>query len=337
MPRGTFSVNEMRLLKQARYKPAPLEVRLIPTIFHEPWWMEIACDGAYREATVSKDGIMIGRLPYLHTSNFPGITSLRMPQLAHVLGPALAPEPDGRNLPRSPKQLSITRELSITRDLISQLPEAAHISFRLHGGMTNTLAFAEAGFTTTVDFTVEVAPDDPDVLWHQMRDKTRNVIRRAQERLTVFEQLDPEAFLGFYEDNLRNKKLDNAYNRASCSAVLKECIRRGVGRILTATDPQGNLQAAIFTVWDHRTEYYLMSTRTPDSMNGATNLLMWTAIQHAARKQLTFDMDMIHVKNNHLPNLLLLTGFGGTMKPRYLVRRTAPVIQLAQDIKRILA
>jgi len=317
----------------ARAKPTDRtpDARVVPTIFHESWWMQMACEGAPCEATVSSGGTVVGRLPYDAVKRKPGLKVLCMPRMTHVLGPALAPEFTGANFPRS------TRQISITRELIAQLPKAAHISFRLHGGMTNTLAFGEAGFSDRVDYTVEIAPDTPEVLWRQMRDKTRNVIRRAQEQLTVAELHDPNPFLDFYESNLRERQADNHYDRHICHGIVAECLRRGVGRILTATGPTGDCQAATLTVWDHQTAYYYMSTRTQDSINGATSLLIWEAIQHAALKGLIFDMDMLHVLNGHIPNLLLLTGFGGSIKPRYWVWKSAPMVQLGQCVRKMLA
>ena len=306
------------------------EARLVPTIFHEPWWMDIACNGVGGEAVVRSGGKVVGRMPYFVSRKFLVIKALGMPQMAHALGPAFAPEFASENLSHSTKQLSITREL------IAQLPKAAHISFRLHGGTAHTLAFAEAGYTSSVDYTVEIPPDSPGAMWRAMRDKTRNVIRRAQERLTVSELADVNVFLDFYEKNLSGKFSENHYDRAICFALITECLRRGAGRVLLARGPEGESQAAVFTIWDHRSAYYFMSTRTLESMNGATSLLIWTAIQHAALRGLIFDMDRLHVKNKRLTNLLLLTGFGGTVKPRYWVRRTPEIVQVGQNLARLL-
>jgi hypothetical protein len=296
------------------------------TIFHEPWWMEIACDGGYREATVSSGGKIVGRLPYNISRKPFGLTVLGMPLMTHVLGPALAAQHDRNATTHTAKQVTIVHEL------IAQLPPAAHVSFRLHGGLANTLAFDTAGFANTASFTVEIAPNPSELIWLQMRDKTRNVIRRAQEQLTTVELPDPAAFLDFYEDNLRERGRVNQYSRDICAGIIAECLKRGVGRILQTVTAAGAAQSAVFTVWDRTTEYYFMSTRTQKSMNGAVSLAIWTAIQHAAAKGLTFDMDGLHVKDAALPNVHLLTGFGGTVKPRYVVRRTSPVLRAARAI-----
>ena len=297
-----------------------------PTIFHQPWLLKIASEGTYREATVASGGALVGRLPYVLFRKISGHKVVSIPDLTHALGPAITLEPEVSHSTRS------LRQFTITRDLIAQLPKVSHIGFRLHHGITNTLAFEAAGFSTIVDYTVEIAPQPRKALWSQMRDKTRNVIRRAGERLTVVELLDPEQFLDFYESNLRERSLRNYYSRDVCVELVAECLRRGVGRILIATDPDGNYKAAVFTIWDHQQEYYFMSTRTLDSPNGATSLLIWTAIQHAALQGLTFNTDGLDSRSN----FMLLTGFGGVIKPRLTVEKSSMTYSMARDIKRRL-
>ena len=299
---------------------------LSPTIFHQPWWLEIATGGSYEEVTVSSGGKLVGRLPYVRSRTRFGLTILGMPGLCHVLGPALAPQYAGENFPRSLKQLSILQAL------LAQLSPAAHISFRLHGGLNNSLAFEVAGFKPQVCFTVEVPPSEPAVLWRQMRDKTRNVIRRAEQCLVVSDLCTPAAFFDFYEANLRAKGARNQYKRPIAQALMTECLGRGCGRVLTAQDGAGRLQAAVFTVWDEAAEYYFMSTRANEAHNGAVNLLIWESLQHAAARNLTFDMDMLHVVNQAVPNLLLLTGFGGRLAPRYQVQRSSRAVRLAKEL-----
>ncbi len=292
---------------------------IVPTIFHEPWWLESACNGDYREVKLEVGGRLVGRLPY-RQSTVAGQTILKMPLLTHVLGPAISTHagPASR----------ISREVDITTRLISQLPRAAHVSFRLHGGTSNTLAFEAAGFITGTQFTIEVPPVPYDQQWRQMRDKTRNSVRRAQDHLGVVELTEAADFLDFYETNLILRNRTNFYERLNTERVISQSFARGAGRILAAVDKAGRYQAAIFTVWDQRSEYYFMSTRRVGCMNGATSVLIWHAIQHAAQRGLCFDMDGIHVLGERMPNLLFLSGFGGAIVPRYTVRRSSVLLKV---------
>jgi hypothetical protein len=316
--------------KSPRYEPdsgPPFERahRLVPTVFHEPWWMDIAAEGRHGEAVVTSGGSVVGRLPYACTRRFPSLQVLGMPMMTHVLGPAFAPQ-------HANAELRSLKQLSITRNLISQLPRAVHVSFRMHAGIADTLAFGEAGFRTSVDFTVEIPPAPADTIWRQMRDKTRNVIRRAREQHSVADWTDPAQFIAFYEGNLRERGLKNHYDGALSRQLIQAALAHGAGRIIVARDPAGTAQGAVFTIWDDKFAYYFMSTRAKGAMNGVVNLLIWEAIQHAIAKNLIFDMDLLHVKKHNLPNHLMLTGFGGTIKPRFVVSRSAGLVKVARGV-----
>jgi hypothetical protein len=301
----------------------PPETLPVATIFHEPWWLSAASDNTYEEAVVTIDNTIVGRLPYLRQRKTCWQTALVMPAMTHLLGPSLS-----RDLAKGDSSRSL-RRFTICGDLIRQLPQAGHIWFTLHRRETDVLAFEAAGFSTGAGFTVEIKPNTPEVLWRQMRDKTRNVIRRAQESLTAQAIDDPTLFLDFYEENLRQRGRRNRYDRRICANLMAACLARGRGRLLFAIDAAGNPRAAIFTIWDHETEYYLMSTRAPDSGNGATSLLIWTALQEAASEGRVFDMDGLDSQTNHL----LVTGFGGSLQPRYMVSQTSRSFQIGRSLK----
>ena len=285
---------------------------LIPTIFHEAWWLDKATAGRYQQVEVSLGGVPVGRLPYLKFRER-GLTSIGMPTLTHFLGPAI----DYGSGNSTTQQL---RGLSIVGDLLAALPKVSGgVWIKLHGGITDTIAFQEAGFRTDVQFTTEIAPDTEEALWGRMRDKTRNVIRRAQERFTIREETDPERFLAFYVDNLRQRKLDNTYDMSCVRAVINECLRHRQGKIRVALDDCGVYNSAIITVWDTKTQYYLMSTRSRDAGNGATSMLLWDAIKSAAENDLVFDFDGAR----HGADAKFFAGFGGRFRPRYWVWKSS--------------
>ncbi len=164
-----------RLVPPQSSPPSP--PALVPTVFHEPWWLTGASQGRYREVEVRSGGGVVGRLPYLATKRF-GMTHIAMPMLTHFLGPAIQESTGGETA-------RCLHRLSVTKDLIRQLPKASHVYIKHHRATSDTLAFQALGFHTDVQFTWEIAPAAPDVLWRRMRDKTRNVIRRAEEKLQV--------------------------------------------------------------------------------------------------------------------------------------------------------
>ena len=295
---------------------------LNPTIFHEPWWLDAATDGAWRESTSESGGRIMGRLPYLPDRKFTGQLSIVMPRLTRSLGPALAVPGDPAECVRLPTRHKILREL------ICGLPRCSHLWMQMHGGISDVMMFESAGCHTTVRYTTEIAPAAPDDIWAAMRDKTRNVIRRARDGLVVDHDMTADDFLAFYQEACRTHGRRNDYPASSCGRLIAQAITTGRGRAYAAVRSDGQPTAAIMTVSDARATYYLMSSRLPDAGNGAVSMLLWAAIRDAAESGRTFDGDGLSLENH-----MLLTGLGGQVRPRYLVSRTGALMGLGRCVK----
>lgn len=301
-------------------RPGLVATPLVPTVFHTAWWLDVTTGGRYHEAEVHSGGRLVARFPYVIRRHFPGIRMCTMPQLTHFLGPALdlgTGSPTTRSL----------RGFQLTRELLAKVPSTGGFHHKLHRDLTDTLAFEDAGCTSLVNFTYEIAPAPEQDLWRAMRDKTRNVIRRAGERLRL-DTVDPDEYAAFYEANLRARGLVNHYDRvpAVCAAALSH----GQGRILGARDEQGALRGATFTVWDRRVAYHLMATRATGVDNGAMSLLVWDAMRDASRRGLTFDFDGLGTPGSRL----FYTGFGGRIVPRYIAARYTMLHRVAGRVRR---
>lgn len=265
-------------------------------------------------------GSTVGRLPFVAKRQF-GFVTIGMPTLTHFLGPALA-DGDGS---ASTRQL---RGISTTLALIAQLPRVSGFWMKCHRGITDTLAFQRAGYHTEVQFTCEIPPAPEPALWAGLRATERRVIRRAADALEVREEPDPDRFIAFYESNVRARGLHSTYGSAQCRAVMRACLEREAGRVLMAVDTAGQPSAGIFTIWDDTAEYYLMTTRRPNAHNGATGLLIWAAMRHAAANGRIFDLDGIST----FGDMQFLTRFGGVLRPRYIVYRSSMPLRIAKRV-----
>ena len=292
---------------------------LCPTVFHEVWWLDAAAPGAWAEVTERAGDRIVGRLPYLLRPARLGGASCEMPDFCHFLGPAI----DAGSGAACNRTLRRDR---ILRALIARLPPHGAFSQRMHRGLSDVLVFAEAGFHSHAQFTFEIAPDHPDRLWSAMRDKTRNVIRRAQERHVLSETLSPEDFARFYVRQAAATGTACYYPEAGMARVTAAALDRGRGRILAALGPDGQIAAAIFCVWDATCCYYLLSMRQRGADKGATALLLWEAIRHAAARGLVFDFDGLLTRGNRV----FFVGFGGTVRPRYHVTRRTTANRLVR-------
>lgn len=294
---------------------------LQPTLFHTSWWLNAASGGDYHEAEIRSNDRVVGRFPYVIKRYPSGHSLCTMPELTNFLGPAVD-EGTGSLANRS------LRRFQVTRELLSNMPKSSGFDHRLHRGTADALAFQDAGFTTTVEFTYEISATPEGEIWKGMRDKTRNVIRRAQEQLQVVRLDDPDRFVDFYNANLSTRGLVNYHSRMHqiCAAA----IEHGQGSILAAIDRTGTMTAGIFVVWDHQTAYYRLATRASESANGAISLLVWQAIRDAAAKGLLFDFDGLGTPGSRI----FFTAFGGAVSPRYYVKHLSLSHQAAMRVWR---
>lgn len=296
---------------------------LTPTVFHEPWWLDLATKGTVKYVEVIEGGRVVGRMPYMVSSRF-GISSSNMPTLTHFLGPGIN---DGTG---SMPNRFIKRH-SIARELIKKLPPLSAFRQKMHRDVTDTLSFQAEGFNVGAQFTFEIHPAPETVLWRAMRDKTRNVIRRAEEALTVEVSLDPDIYFDLTMKNLNAVNAESNIDLAVCRQIVVKALDLGRGCIWVARDKNGEAKSAIFCAWDSKACYYIMSTRASDSGNGAIPLLLWHAIKFAASKGLLFDFDGI----GSAGAVLLYAGFGGSVTPRYIVGRSTLTYKMLRQIRRL--
>jgi len=299
----------------------PAQSTLAPTIFHEEWWLDAATMGRYAIAEVSANGRTVGRLPYVLRRRF-GLQGVWTPPMTYFLGPAVD---EGAGSPNC----RFLRKLEITRELIQKLPQASWQCVRCHRGVTDVIAFQELAFRTYVQFTNELEPRPAKNLWSQLRNKTRNVIRRAQEQFDVVECLDIDEFIYSYVKNLDARRVQNTLDLSACRRLLQAAQERSRGRIVTARNAKNEMVAANFCAWDAGASFYIACTRNAAAGNGATSLLLWDSIQHAARRNLIFDFAGIGNRGS----ILHYAGFGAAIAPRYVAVRATGFGRLTNAVR----
>ena len=301
-----------------------MEDPLSPTIFHEHWWLDIATRGQYTFAEVASNGKVVGRLPY-YLEKHSGLAISRMPTLTRFLGPSV--ETGAGNV-----SARFLKRLSITHELISKLPPLSFFKTVCHRGVTESIAFQEDGFRSSVQFTYEIPAQPQEESWKRMRDKTRNCIRRAQDVHKVEDIDDPANFISFYEKTLQAKGLSSSIDLAIALRLISECLSRKRGRILGATDQNGHLVAAIFCIWDRASYFYNLSMREESADKGAISLLIWEAIQDASKRNLIFDFEGSIGKGSSR----FYASFGGAASPRYIVTRATPLFRFLSECRALI-
>ncbi|HWK44951.1 MAG TPA: GNAT family N-acetyltransferase [Stellaceae bacterium] len=271
--------------------------------------MDCVAPGRWAEASVAGKA----RLPYLlPRKGF--FKHSGMPSFTSVLGPVLA---SGSGSPRTRQAL----DMGTTMELIDQLPRFDSFDQTIDGTAENFLGFQARGFKIGLMHSVELdCKVDAKLLWAGMRDKTRNVIRRADERFSVDRLADPEEFVDFYIANIERRDAQNEREFERFPDLFAACTNRDAGAIFAARNEAGDLAAAIFVAWGHGAMHFLLSTRHAEKADaGAVSLLLWHAMQEAQRRQVTFDFDGVLTAGT----AKFVLGFGGKLVSRHVVKRVS--------------
>jgi Acetyltransferase (GNAT) domain len=294
------------------------------TIFHEKWWLDAVAPGRWRQVACIKGGRVVGSLPFEELSQA-GMKICAMPEATRLLGPILEIRPG-----RAESQARSAQ--SITACLLQQIDKHDYVEMTLDTGYADITPFLHAGYEVKARPTLLLNCKPPLAeLWTGLRNKTRNVIRRAREQLTVQYIEDVSQFTRFYEENLEGD--DSYFSLAASAAATAAACDRKQCKIVAATDADGIAHAMVVFLWDDHQVYYYHSSRKKNLAHvGAVSLLLWTGIELAHSRGLWFDFDAGLAK---LSRYEFLISFGGEIANRYEVARSTRIYRVQHGIRRI--
>lgn len=292
------------------------------SVFVEEWWLDAASGGAWAAVSVERDRRIEGWLPY-GLGRSMGFSRCGVPELTRLLYPVLdVSAHKGETLHRT--------RFQVETELIGRLPRAASYEFILPPDHGNALAWQALGFDARVQhtFVIDTGATTAEQ-WGRLRNKTRNVIRRAGDVLQV-RDLTVDEFAREYATNLGGAV--DAAHVAVMRRIVESAIARGQGRALAAVDAQGRIHAAVVFVWDATDYYYYLSTRNAVHAElGAVGLLVWTGIEDAVSRGLRFDFDGVSSR----ARLRFLQSFGGRLVSRIVVTRGSAAYETRMLLRRI--
>jgi hypothetical protein len=255
------------------------------SLFEQPWWLDAVAPGSWDAATVTRDGEIIGRLPYVRMRRW-GLTILGQPPLTQFLGPWIKP---GAGAPY--ERLEFEHE--VVRDLAAGLPKHDIFVQECHHSMTNCFPFHCQGFSQSVRYTYIIDDlSDHDKIWAEFSPTARTNIRKAERQVIVRITDDIEVLITLNSMSFHRQGLAVPYSADLIRRLDAACSTRGLRRIFCAEDVDGKPHAALFLVWDADTAYCLMSGNDPQLRHsGAVSLLRWEAIKFAGQVTRRFDFE----------------------------------------------
>jgi CelD/BcsL family acetyltransferase involved in cellulose biosynthesis len=253
------------------------------SIFQQPWWLDAVAPGQWSEVTVAKGGQLKARLPFLEKRKW-GLRILTHPRLSQTMGPWTAPLA-GKTCKR------LGEEKHLADALIEQLPECDYFAQAFHPSVTNFLPWLWKGFTQHTLYTYQLDDlTDLDAIWKNFGENVRNQVRKAETQIVINPSGDLETILDLNDMTFARQGLKAPYSREYVRRIEAACGPRNASLRLTAEDAQGRTHAALYLVHDPQSSHGLILAGDPALRNsGAGSLLLWQAIQMAARLTRTFD------------------------------------------------
>lgn len=286
--------------------------------------MDSLAPGSWRAVTCRRGGRIAGYLPYVERRER-GMSICEMPQITRFLGPVVTP-PSGKTEARFRSTYAVIAEL------LEQLESYDHVEMTLNTEFDDLAPFLAARYDVKVHPTFLLDCRVPiDDLWAGLRDKTKNVIRRAREQLIVKEVDDPVLFADFYRKNLEG--IEPNFDLSLLQPAFAASSARDRCRIVAAVDSIGDVHAQVFFIWDDKYVYYFLSTRDRGVAHlGAVSLLLWSGIEFANAQQLHFDFDG---GIDDGARYKFKVAFGGRLANRFDVSRSSARYQLHQAVRKI--
>ncbi len=253
------------------------------------------------------------------------MTICEMPQITRFLGP-IVPDPSGK------AEARVRTTYSIIAELLQQIAAYDHVEMTLNTECRDLAPFLASGYEVKVHPTFLLDCNRPvEQLWAGLRDKTKNVIRRARECLTIYDVDDVNQFIRFYQRNLDGE--DSNFDLSLLSPAFAAAKARQRCKILAAFDSSGVAHAQVFFIWDDKYVYYFLSTRDKGVAHlGAVSLLLWTGIELANSRNLCFDFDGGITDDARYK---FKVAFGGELANRFDVVRSTARYQIQRTIRRI--
>jgi len=296
------------------------------TVFCQSWWLAAAAPAACEVLLVRRGGRVEAGLPLLPT----GPRALGRAVLSPVNGPLLAPPTSDRYVTR------LSTEMELLGALAEALQAEERVELDWHPSLTNWLPFRWAGFSQTTRYTYQI-PDLTDLaaVFAESRSNVRTDRRKAERQgVRVEATTDLRRFLRLSRLTFERQGLAWPFGTATVHALLTTAQQRGALEVLIAVGPDGADQAGAVLAFDARMTWYLVGGGDPDQRNsGATSLLLWTAIEHAAARGTGFDFEGSQIAAIER----FFRAFGARQVPcmRVFADRRPPARKVAAELERL--
>lgn len=297
-----------------RYRELCMEEKNIP-LFCRDWWMDAVCFDHWDVFLAEEKGEIVGALPY-HLKKKLGFRCVLQPQLTQYNGIWL------KKRQTESEHARLSYEKKVFNQLIEQL-EQLNLSFYqqcFHMSINNWLPFYWKGFRQTTRYTYLISSiGNPEKVFARFSPAKQRQIRKCEGKLHLSMEMRPDEFYSHHKQSLKERGEEISYSYELFLRIYKATQKQNAGQLFSIKDSEGNIHAALFTVWDHTSAYTLLYSISPKhASSGASTLIIWEAIKHLVHKTRNFDFEgsMVEgIENSYRQ-------FGTVQKPYFQIEKS---------------
>jgi lipid II:glycine glycyltransferase (peptidoglycan interpeptide bridge formation enzyme) len=268
-------------------KPIPL--------FMQAWWMDAVCGTDTWDVLLSeKEGNVVAVMPYLLVKKF---------LFRYIIQPMFT-QYNGVWIDYPPtinKNEKLVFEQEVMTDFIKQLERMKlhYFNQNFHKSISSCLPFIEQGFTQTTRYTYILEDiSNPEKVYDNFRPSKKSHIKKSRENLRVDVGFSADDFYAFHTNCLKQKGEKILYSKEIFMQLYTSSLARNQGEIICIADKEGGIHAALFTVWDAQSSYYLITAIDNNyKSSGASSLMVWEAIKFLSDKTQCFDFEGSMIEN----------------------------------------
>lgn len=287
------------------------------SLFEQPWWLDIVAPGNWHEAVLKdENGNVNARLPYVLSGH-----RVTMPPLTQNLGIWMTDSIRG----------DYGAQKKAIFELFAQLPGGCSISHSLSPANQYVLPFRWLGCQLEPRFTYRLTDlQNSEKLYQQFSKTAKKNIKYAKNKVTLSDRTDVDTLLDLLDKTFAAQNRKNPMPKDLIRKIVQVCDETGHGKYVDARDPEGNVHACAYFVYDEQVCYYLMgASDSAYRSSGAQSLILWEGIQFAALHSRVFDFEgsMIEGIENFFRQ------FGGECTPYYEIKKSNLLHELVSVFK----
>lgn len=296
-------------------------------IFEQSWWLDAVAPGAWQDLVVGSESQPQARWR-IAVETRKGMRCIVQPPLTQTAGPWL-------DIPAGKMASRLAQEKDLLGELIGRLPAHDYLALHLHPLRQNWLPYAWAGFSQTTRYTYVLRElGDEAALWAGFAKNIRSDINKAEKRVKIERGDDVERFFRLHALTFSRQGIATPYDLALVRRLHAAATAHEAITLFFAIDEQGRDHAGLCMVNDGYTAYYLMGGADPElRSSGASSLLLWAAIRHAAAagaQVFDFEGSMIE------PIERFFRGFGAEQQSYHRITRSGRRMRFMMAARELL-